>query len=357
MALFLRKSKHQPKRILISRTDRIGDFVLALPVFEAVKQNLDVHLAVLCNEMVKPLLDHNPFVDQIITVKPNCMNSQAIESIEMSEFDTLLVLVNDPIILKLLPELKRIPIRIGPLSKPGALLQFTHPVIQKRSRSVKNEAEYNLELLRFFQINRISNLKPQLYLTPGETDAFKIKYAELLAKVSHSQSLLVFHPGMSGSALNLEFKAYHEILAGMTQLPVNICLTGSGEDEHTRNQELIRSIDTSKQDSLIDFSNRLSLRELAILISISKLFIGPSTGPTHLANAVNTPLITFYPPIKVQSARRWAPFKADAIVHTPEVPCGQKYRCIREKCPHFYCMDLIEPGIVIKQIKDLIRPT
>ncbi len=44
------------------------------------------------------------------------------------------------------------------------------------------------------------------------------------------------------------------------------------------------------------------------LISNASLFIGPSTGPTHIANALGIHTISIYSPIKVQSALRWSPF-------------------------------------------------
>ena len=148
MAHFLRKLKQHPQHILVARPDRLGDFVLTLPVLEILRTVYEFEFTVLCQEAVKPLLENNPFVDTIITVKPD--REVLIDEIRTQNFDCILVLVNDPVMRKLLSKLHFIPVRIGPLSRPIALFHFTHPVVQKRSRSLRNEAEYNLELLEIF---------------------------------------------------------------------------------------------------------------------------------------------------------------------------------------------------------------
>ena len=133
-----------------------------------------------------------------------------------------------------------------------------------------------------------------------------------------------------------------------------VVLTGNGKEEAERNSQLFNLFQPAYKNRLFDLTNTLSLRQLSLLIHLSDLFIGPSTGPTHLANAVGTEIISFYPPVQVQSTRRWGPYLSSSALFTPDVPCGQKFKCIREKCPHFYCMDNIVPEDVMKQIKEIL---
>lgn len=352
MAIFLRTLKSAPRRLLISRTDRIGDFVLTLPVFEALKRHLDLHLTVLCNEMVVPLLQNNPYVDEIIAISKENQPQQLAEQINNRDFDAMLVLVNDPITQSLLPLVKTINVRIGPLSKPGAVFRFTHPVIQKRSRSVQNEAEYNLELLRIFGIQP-EPVRPTLYITEEETASFIRKFPDLPGATSKK---IILHAGMGGSALNMSNQFYQQLAEKLVQQGHFLLLTGSGDAEAAANQQLIKSLDSSCSPQLIDLSNQLNLREFAILLSLSTLFIGPSTGPTHLANAAHIPVISFYPPIQVQSATRWQPFMTDGHIFSPDVDCQQKYRCLGPKCKDYYCMDAIGLDEVLQEISRLINP-
>ena len=90
-----------------------------------------------------------------------------------------------------------------------------------------------------------------------------------------------------------------------------------------------------------DFGIKMS----GALYSEAAAFVGPSTGPTHLANLVGTPVLCFFSPIRVQSAMRWAPYYRDQNklqVLVPNVVCGEEKKCAGESCPYFECMDRIE---------------
>ena len=144
---------------------------------------------------------------------------------------------------------------------------------------------------------------------------------------------------------------YLDLISAVLQYDCHIWLTGFGEKETSENQAIINCLSEHQQPLVSNIANIFNLRELAIFISESSLFIGPSTGPTHIANAVETPLVSFYPPVTVQSAIRWSPYLAKSSILTPKVNCEQKYRCIGEKCPFFYCMNTITVDNTLEQIK------
>ncbi len=356
MAYFIKKLKNSlPKRFLISRTDRIGDFVLSLPVFEALKREHNCHITVLCNNIVIPLLKNNPFIDAVIPAHKDMDQESLLDKIKAGSFDALLVLVNDSFILELLPDLKHIPIRIGPLSKPSVVFHYSHPVIQKRSKSVKNEAEYNLELLKVLQIPVNYSIRPRLYLSEKETQAFLSKYKSHFAGIGKEIKWVALHPGMNDSALNMESDFYSDLLSGLLNQDLFVWLTGGGKTEYQDNENLIKGSSISDEPRVVNSSGLFDLRELAILFSLCSAYIGPSTGPTHIANAVGTPLVSFYPPIKVQSATRWQPYLSKGKIYSPDVACNQKFRCKDEKCRFYYCMDTIKANNVLEKVVSIIK--
>jgi len=350
MTIFLKKLNRTPKKILISRTDRIGDFMLTLPVFECLKSYFDLEITVLCNELVLPLIDNNPYVNRRISISKQDGDAEIIEKIRSYQFDTLLVMVNDPIICRLIPKLHFIPTRIGPLSKIRMYFHYTHPIIQKRSRSVKNEAEYNLELLEIFNLRKIQSPSPKLYFIKNTIKPLKERFNQQIPFDQNKQQKIIFHSGMSGSALNWPFEFYQELLEKLLEEKYFVILTGTGESEIDRNQLLIQQFQKKYKKNLIDLTNQLNLKELATLISACNLYIGPSTGPTHIAAATGTKVITFYPPIQVQSAERWGPFKANATVFSPQVTCGRKYKCKGKSCELYDCFTSITPANVMAQV-------
>lgn len=352
MALFLRSLKKRPQKLLIARTDRIGDFILTLPVFDSIKNQLGIEFSVLCQDSVTPLLKNNPYTKSIITVKENL--DELADEIKKHGFDALVVLVNDPFIRKLLPKLKSIPVRIGPLNKASVLFAYTHPVIQKRSKSILNEAEYNLELLKIFGKEEITGTRPQLYFTEEEIKEFRSRLPQLLVSSSVPNSFTVMHQGMGGSALNWKTSSYFSLLTKILKRGNTVILTGTGNEEQKQNQQFCDQLAEMYPNQLFNITNKVDLRELAILIHLGNLFIGPSTGPTHIANAAGTPIISFYPPIQVQSTKRWEPFLGISALFTPDVFCGQKFRCIGEKCKDYYCMDKITPDAVFETYQQMV---
>jgi len=231
---------------------------------------------------------------------------------------------------------------------------YTHPVIQKRSHSVKNEAQYNLELLQIFNIQKIDPPSPKLYFLDKISKALKERYSEQIPLEQTNSSKVIFHSGMSGSALNWPFEYYIRLLEKLLEEKHIVILTGSGESEIERNRLLFEKFHENFRENLINATGLFNLQELAALISICDLYIGPSTGPTHIASATGTKVITFYPPIQVQSAQRWGPFMANATVFTPQVNCKEKYKCKGSKCEFYECFESISPENVMVQVRQSI---
>ncbi len=64
----------------------------------------------------------------------------------------------------------------------------------------------------------------------------------------------------------------------------------------TAEQERIRQVTEAfiPSTSVLDFSGKTTLRELAMLLRDADVVVSNDSGPMHLANAVGTPLVTFF---------------------------------------------------------------
>jgi ADP-heptose:LPS heptosyltransferase len=88
------------------------------------------------------------------------------------------------------------------------------------------------------------------------------------------------------------------------------------------------------------------------ILSKAMLFVGPSTGTTHIAATLGVPVVSIYSPIKVQSSLRWGPLtknKNKVSVLVPDVICGEVNKCALRECPYYECMGKVEVEDVIKQ--------
>ncbi len=58
------------KRILLSRMKYIGDIVLTTPVIRATREKFpDAYIAYLGDKKATSLLEHNPYLDEILSVR------------------------------------------------------------------------------------------------------------------------------------------------------------------------------------------------------------------------------------------------------------------------------------------------
>lgn len=160
------------------------------------------------------------------------------------------------------------------------------------------------------------------------------------------QPLIVVHPGMGGSALNWPETHYIEFIRALLKEGKQVLLTG-GPTEVSLLNRIGDALGPLKEKAIF-FSNNDpaggvagTLQFFAGLISHASLVVAPSTGPLHLAVALDRPVLTFYPPIRVQSAIRWGPYLKDesrASVLVPDVYCGQDFKCLGNLCNYFPCM-------------------
>jgi ADP-heptose:LPS heptosyltransferase len=94
-------------------------------------------------------------------------------------------------------------------------------------------------------------------------------------------------------------------------------------------------------------AGRLSLKETGGLIASSRLFIGPDTGPLHMAVALGTPVVALF---GAADPGRTGPYgRPDAVV-THVVPCSP---CRRRECnvAGHPCMSDLEVATVFERAR------
>jgi ADP-heptose:LPS heptosyltransferase len=88
------------------------------------------------------------------------------------------------------------------------------------------------------------------------------------------------------------------------------------------------------------------------ILSKAAVFVGPSTGTTHIAAVIGVPVVSIYSPIKIQSSLRWGPLAKDknkVKILVPDVICGEVKKCALRDCPYYECMSKIEVEDILKQ--------
>lgn len=361
-------------KVVISRTDAIGDTVLTLPMAQAIKEKFpDSKIAFIVAPRCADLFKNHPYLDEIwVFNHSHSFFSKAffvwkkMRSFKADHFFH----VGGSFIPSFVAWFRMIPFRGGLLSRWKSFLFVNKGVRQKRSLVEMHEVEYNLNLLEplgiTYHYSQRAHFAPCLQLDEEESRKAFEEFCEGLRELRIPVGELIFvHPGMMGHTLNWPVVNYVRLLLKLEQKKskyYTYVISYTGSDTHYLNI-LRRELEMPEYHQLRDRiyffdGSRKGLRNFISVLSYATLFIGPSTGPTHLANTLGVTTLGLYSPIKTQSSFRWGPFKGDksvTLVMVPDVVCGETLRCLGESCPYFECMEKLEVEDVLDGVGKLLK--
>lgn len=302
------------KKILVVRNDKIGDFMLAWPSFAMLKASLpDCHITALVPNYTVALAELCPWIDSVL-VDPTEKSDKAkqielIKQIRAAQFDASINLFSTTYNAKLVWKGK-IPYRLAPATKLAQIF-YNKRIKQKRSQSAKPEFEYNLDLIRAFltdnNVKVVEPSAPYLSFSDQQLVEQKAKLAQQLSLNSDKPWVYV-HAGSGGSANNLSLQQYTQLVCGLEGDFEVVLTAGPGEEQKAAElQKLMAESGRSavlydKNDGLVDFS---------CSIACADMFIAGSTGPLHIAAAIDVPTVGFFPSKRSATPLRWKPINSE----------------------------------------------
>jgi ADP-heptose:LPS heptosyltransferase len=279
--------------ILITRHDKIGDFITSLPLFYVVKKaNPNAKIYALVSKVNIDLANQIDFIDEVILYDKNHF-WQTLKNIKNANISVSISAFIDTQLGWLL-FLSGIKNRISPATKLAQVF-FNKTVRQRRSLVEKTEVKYNLELAKL--LNRDIDLT---YQTP----LLKLDNKQQFRSANHLERkrLVLFHLGYGGSSDgNLEIDDYIKLANIVRQLDNTMVVWIFGPDDLSIKEKVIGLI--SKLDIIYHPS---TLLDYCFLIRDSELLISTSTGPMHLAGALNINTISFFGNNLFASPERWS---------------------------------------------------
>lgn len=308
---FKRKATMAIKRILVSRTDKIGDLILSIPSFFMLKKMYpNAELVVIVRKYNKDILKNLSYIDRLLVID-DFNKAELLKKIAYFKADVFIALYDDKYI-SALAKASKAKVRIGPLSKLSSFFAYNKGLLQKRSRSIKNEGQYNLDLISKLDKKKFEEeyeLNTKLVLTDLDKNVANLYFKEN----SIQGKCLVVNPFMGGSAKNITDEQYVNILKKVKELmpELNIIITSHISDEE-RTIELSKNIG---KDKIFTFSNGASILNTASIIDKADAYFGGSTGPTHIAGALGKKIVAIYPNKKTQNPIRWGILKNSNVTY------------------------------------------
>ncbi|CAM3618784.1 glycosyltransferase family 9 protein [Arcobacter aquimarinus] len=268
--------------LLITRHDKIGDFVVTLPLFKAIKEQYPkTKLTALVSKVNYEFAQEIDFIDDVILFDKNDL-SKTQKEIKSKKFDASISAYIDISLGKILFKSK-IKKRVAPATKIAQLF-FNKRVKQKRSKVEKTEWQYNLDLAKkLFPDMKLDFTRP------------------LLDMDVNKEKRVVFHAGFGGSSDgNLTLDDYINLARSIKDSDYEIAFSFGPDDDKSK-EYINKNIDF---EATI-FESKVSLFEFTKYIASSYLFVSTSTGPMHLAGATNTKTLSFFGDSLFASAKRW----------------------------------------------------
>ena len=309
---------------------------MTTPALQSLRQRFPrAHITYIIDEPYKDLVEDHPALDEVISL-PRHLSPAAflshVASLQKKKYDVLIDFHGGPRAF-LLTLFLRARIKIGyRLKYKHFFYDITLP--RKPEEGFYHSVENHMNLVK--ALERSSAPPPPLQLpVPRETEIARI--TAFIDKNSLQQSrIIVFHIGAGNRFRDWGLIHQRELIHRLTRLPETAVVLVGGTEDMEREAGLLEEFRDVRLYSLI---GKLNLRELQALIAQSALFVGPDSGPMHIAAVTNTPIVALFGPTL---PAHFAPWKAQATILEKDMecrPCRQiecitdDYRCLQGITP------------------------
>jgi ADP-heptose:LPS heptosyltransferase len=304
----------EPRRILVSRPDHIGDAILAIPALAALRERYPrAHITMMVASWAAEVYRYNRNADALLVVDPPWWVAKRNAGIgvrrHLASWRAFLARIGEirrgryELLVELRGDVRHI-------VAFGCLGAVRHIVTCRRNgghfladawlaaRDERHEMRQGADLVALLGA-RATDTIAKLH-SPAESLAI----AGLLRAhgILPHHHVVVMHPGAK-PVNRWPVENYAALASRLLRDPaVRIVVTGSAAEA-----PLANAVRAANPLRVVSLAGRISLLELAALLERASLFIGADTGPMHLLNACATPALLIFGPT---SPARFAPLSA-----------------------------------------------
>jgi len=320
------------KKILVIKLRHIGDVLLTVPVFRALRETFPrAHIAALVNSGTEEVLSGNSLIDEMLSLDRGIKRLSLmgrylreinfLKEIRKKDFDMTVDLTGGDR-ASIISFASGAKYRLGWKSKKGFIGKkylYTHlcepngkkhmvlqnlDVISQFGISTENlSVDFHIpENDRLF-IKKIPSHPPVLPFPRGGRGGGKGRMAGLRDTIVH------VHPTSRWLFKCWKDEYMAEILNWLLEKEITVIVTSSPDkkemDKAKRILSLVASRFTVHASRLLDLCGRTTIKQLAAISEVSNIFFGVDSAPMHIAAAVGTPVIALFGP---SGAYSWGPW-------------------------------------------------
>ena len=300
------------KNILVIRPEKLGDLVVATPVFRALRHSFpSAHITLLSDRIYADIIRDDPNVDEVLpidwTLRARGMHEPILsvsKKLRPFNFDLALILYANWSGWNLAAAFSRIRrvVQVGG-TWAGALLN--HKIVRRHAFDRQlHYRDYYLEAAGACGavLPQDDDRNPRVYLDEVTRDSFLHRYPR-----SAEVKRVILHPFGRGSSPNYSRASYAQLARVLgDEIGVEVWVTGGPGD-------LPDWPAMSHKKVKCDWLGTLTVREMMGACASVDAVICGSTGVIHLAAALGTPTVGLFCPHPGSHPRAWGPLGSRSI--------------------------------------------
>ncbi len=302
------------RRLLLVRTDGIGDVVLSLPIAEWIAQHAPgVEVHVLARPYAAPVARACAAVQEVVEWE------RGAPVPDLGSYGAVIFAFPEPAVVRAAVR-DRVPVRVGTLRRWHTWRAMTHGVWDSRKRSGQHEAWHGMQLLQ--PVKGVLGCERQGAALPANGWPARGDWGTHLTAPSpeglpedlrpNGKFTAVLHPGSHGSAHNWSLARYFYCGEALLNAGWRVVFTGTESEAVQYRQAPSAPSGFFGPGRALDAGGRLALEDMMALLATADAVVASSTGPLHLAAALGRPCIGLYgsqPPVWPE---RWRPIGPQA---------------------------------------------
>ncbi len=334
------------KRILVVRTDKVGDVVMITPLIRELRRKFPgSFIGALTNENSSDILIGNPYLDVIIKDSMKRDNfAKVVKELRSFKFtDGLLIMPTERAAYQMF--LAGIGNRIGVGRKLYEVITLMKSISRNKYIPLRHEADYCMDLAR--KLGVVTNdLTPEIFLSDEEI----MEGNEILNNIGckKDNEKIIIHTGSGNSSRNWSEEKYFLLIKEIIRIKPSSQIIFTAKEMTKAFRDKIAGL---KSDNLFFADMSVyRLRDLIKIIANADLLIASSTGPLHIASALNVKTVGLYCHRPMNCAIHWGALGNKAVnLEVSKEFCDLNCSSDKEVCN-------FENGIEISEVISIISP-
>jgi len=315
--------------------------VLTLPMAGLIKQHYPkCKVYFLGRSYTKDIIALSQFVDVFVNYDDleKLPQAEQIKQIESLKADVIVHVFPVKQIAQL-AKAAGIAQRVGTTNRLYHWFSCNRLIRLSRKNSDLHESQLNMKLLSFLNIDTIVTLSkmPDYY---GFTK-IPVLHEEYRQWIDASKVNVILHPKSKGSAKEWGLENFSKLIRLLPKERYKLFISGTAQDG-AQMQEFLK-----QNPDAMNITGQLSLQQFIAFISHCDALIAASTGPLHIAAALNKKVVGLFSPRRPIHPGRWMPIGRHAhylVADAQCEACAKKQEC--------NCILNIEPQQVVHLLEE-----